>query len=593
MKTLVTAELDGVWGKGSGIVLLGEWCRTRSKTPNIDGREIQVVPYHWNDRKKLRQDFERLRTLNEELLRELLPHLNRLHGVSEDCHYWRLMLGYWLNIYTTVLYDRWASLQCAKGMHQELMTFVYEYGHEIYSTADTTDFIRQAAESAEWNHAIFALLLDRIPEIEKTRLNGRLPRREYRQPSRGASLARRIYGRVAGWLKRHDRYFLISTYLPRSRLASLELCLGQFPLPYAHSTLTIESSLRTEQKFRSWKPHVHTCVDDFDIVVRECLPTLMPRVFLEDFGRLLGAARKLPWPISPKVIFTSNRHFSDDVFKAWAAEKVKTGARMVIGEHGGYGAGLFNGGHTYQLAVANRFVSTGWSDRLHPHIAAVGNFRWSGGKIRINPKGKAMLVCGIMPRYAFEMRAMMLASQVLEYFDDQFRFMAALPEALRHDVIVRLTASDYGWDQKGRWLDRFQRITFDEGGRPLWKVVPDCRLFISTYNATTYIESFSHNFPTVMFWNPGRWELKPEAEPYFAKLKDAGIYHDTPESAAAHIERIWDNVNEWWFSKPVQQARDAFCDVYASNSPGLIHRLAGILHEEARQCATSNEATTE
>ena len=39
--------------------------------------------------------------------------------------------------------------------------------------------------------------------------------------------------------------------------------------------------------------------------------------------------------INPDVIFSANRHFSDDVFKIWAASKVDSGCKLVVGQHGG------------------------------------------------------------------------------------------------------------------------------------------------------------------------------------------------------------------------------------------------------------------
>lgn len=589
MRTLVTADLHGVWGNDPVVILLGEWCRPSAKSSVVAGRDVQVIPYHWNDRDKLRRDFERLLGLNEELLHELVPHFNRLHGVSEDIQFWRLVLGYWLNIFTTVLYDRWASLNYAKKLYEgKLRTYVFEADQEACSTIDTGDFIKKATESSDWNHATISLLLSRIPEIEKVSIGSRPIRKDVESRVGRQGLARRFYKWITCRLKRHDRFFLISTYLSRRNMIEVELRLGQLPLPRVPVTLVQSAQLPTKPEMRNWQLPVKRGADDFDVVVRDLLPKLLPKIFLESFGVLMDTASGLPWPKSPQVIFTSNQHFTDDVFKAWAAQKIKAGARLVIGEHGGYGTGLFNGGHTYQLAVADRFISTGWSDRKYPHITALGNFRRSTDRVTPNPEGKAILVCGIMPKFAFEIRAMMLASQVLDYFDNQFRFVTALPESLKRSVLVRLAASDYGWNQKDRWFERFPDVALDEGCRPIWKVAAECRLFISTYNATTYIESFSHNFPTVMFWDPKRWELKPEAAPYFERLKAVGIYHETPESAAAHVADVWSDVPKWWFSRPVQEARVAFCDAYTSMPSDLVDRLLGILREEVRLAAISS-----
>lgn len=89
------------------------------------------------------------------------------------------------------------------------------------------------------------------------------------------------------------------------------------------------------------------------------------------------------------------------------------------------------------------------------------------------------------------------------------------------------------------------------------------RLYISTYNATTYLESMSLNFPTIMFWNPKHWELRDSAIPYFEQLKAVGIFHDTPEGAARQMATVWDDVSGWWESAAVQSVRREFCERYA------------------------------
>ena len=99
------------------------------------------------------------------------------------------------------------------------------------------------------------------------------------------------------------------------------------------------------------------------------------------------------------------------------------------------------------------------------------------------------------------------------------------------------------------------------------------RIYISTYNATTFLESFAMNIPTVMFWNPNHWELRRSAKPYFEQLKKVGVFHETPESAAIHISEIWNNVDNWWKSKSVEKAVNNFCDNFNIINKNLVNTL--------------------
>ena len=263
-------------------------------------------------------------------------------------------------------------------------------------------------------------------------------------------------------------------------------------------------------------------------------------------------------------------------FKTWSAQKIVNGSRLVIGEQGGLGVGFFNGAHAYELAIADSYLSTGLCDSSNDRIVPIGQLRGQN-TVQPNWSGKAVIVCGSMPRFAFDIRYMTLSSQMLGYFDDQFLFIESRPERFRQRILVRLYPSDYGSRQKERWLERCPETVFDDGARPILETAGHCRIFIGTYNATTYIEAVSVNFPTVIFWNPKHWEIKSEAQPYFYTLKDSGIFHEAPQSAAYHISNIWDDVSGWWTSADVQRARGSFCDNYAASASNIFDRIKSAL----------------
>ena len=108
-------------------------------------------------------------------------------------------------------------------------------------------------------------------------------------------------------------------------------------------------------------------------------------------------------------------------------------------------------------------------------------------------------------------------------------------------------------------------------------MIKKSRLYISTYNATTYLESLYWNVPTIIFWDPKHWELRENAKPYFELLKSVGIFHDTPEGAAQQMINVWDDIDLWWNSKEVQNARLKFCKQYSRDNNRLVSHLEKIL----------------
>jgi putative transferase (TIGR04331 family) len=174
-----------------------------------------------------------------------------------------------------------------------------------------------------------------------------------------------------------------------------------------------------------------------------------------------------------------------------------------------------------------------------------------------------------------------VAGQWLDYFDDQCEFVANLPEWLRAALTVRLYPRDFGWDQHLRWRQRFPKICLDAGSTDIDALFRTSRIYISTYNATTYLESLSRDIPTVIYWRPGHWELRDSAQQYFDELAEVGIFHASPKSAARHVAAVWHDVDHWWNSAAVRRAVLRFRDRYCRLLPDLPGALAAALQEAA------------
>ena len=73
-------------------------------------------------------------------------------------------------------------------------------------------------------------------------------------------------------------------------------------------------------------------------------------------------------------------------------------------------------------------------------------------------------------------------------------------------------------------------------------------------------------YPMIIFWDAKYEQLNLHANIFYEQLLSAKILHHTPESAAQHIADIWENVDLWWTSEEVLQARETFCENFARHS---------------------------
>ena len=221
-------------------------------------------------------------------------------------------------------------------------------------------------------------------------------------------------------------------------------------------------------------------------------------------------------------------------------------------------------------------MSTGWVNR-EKNIEPIGNFRVRNSIKKENKNGYGLIICVAMPRFSFDIRSMVTAGQMREYFKDQFKFVNALPKDIQASLRLRTYPHDYGWEQEKRWKCKFPNIKIDKYTKLLGQV-DKCRLFISTYNATTYLDTFSLNLPTIIFWNPKDWEVNDYSRIFFDELEVVGIFHKDPISAAELVASIWDDIDSWWNSEQVQLARKNFCNKFCKFNSSISDDLYTLIN---------------
>jgi putative transferase (TIGR04331 family) len=84
------------------------------------------------------------------------------------------------------------------------------------------------------------------------------------------------------------------------------------------------------------------------------------------------------------------------------------------------------------------------------------------------------------------------------------------------------------------------------------------RIVLCTSIGTTYIETIHRDIPTVIYLDPAISPLKAEHAQIFELMEQSGILHFSAESAAEHINSVWDKVDEWWQSEPVRDSITKF-----------------------------------
>ena len=587
---LITTANQRFWKKDEKILFLGEWCKPYATKEAWLRLDYEVVPYHWDNRGQLYQDYLYLKEVYERYLEVLANRLNELHGEKHSLRYWRIIIGPWLHYFIAILFDRYSSLKQASKAYKIANTWIAETDLWKWTPQDMSVFVEYFCGD-EYNHVLYSRIIrdlelapcetidcDLVPHIGS---NVATVTKASSFQRNVKSIIKRFLSRISEF--RNPPFFFIASYLGLYARARLEIALRQLPTFFSDINLpAVEVDLKLRRRLS-----MKIANSEFEFLLETFISEQMPVAYVENYRRIQELTCSI-YPKKTKVIFTANAYLSNEGFKSWSADQVEHGAKLVIGQHGGhYGTGLWDWTEEHQIKISDQFVTWGWNLLNEPKVQPLpaGKLIHIKRYLRPNSQGQILWVWCSFPRYSYRMLSIPVASQFLNYVENQINFAKKLSHDARRLLLLRYFPKDYGWGEANKMRELNLGIQDYYGKQTMEDQLKQSRLFVGTYNATTYLETFVSDFPTIIFWNPDHWELRPSAQSFFDKLRAAEILHDTPESAAQKVNEIYRDPMIWWRTPEVQDAKNRFCEQYAKSSPKWIKDWKAKLVEIARDNA--------
>lgn len=562
---LVSTSIYNTWSSEKTNLFLGKWCTRQDQYDLLLNYKFNYsVPYYPSAEDQLK-DMDYILGLTKNVLGELVVELNKLHGVNHGEKYWNIVLGHWLHRYVCILFNRFVSIDLVFKTN-EVESYTNIDSNFSLITADSSTFI-QACNDDIWNQFLYQKIISFMNLKMKT-VNEKMNLPEcFNLPSRATSRksvkqkVRVLLSSILSFFSKQNDAFLISTYMPKWDEVKLSFLLGQLPHFWTSPKFDqskIDFNLRSKLNFQN--DHLI----GLEKLVRVLLPEMIPVVYIEGYQAINQEITKLPWPSTPKFIFTSNNFDTDEVFKIWAAKKVEAGALYITGQHGNnYGTHFYAGTKEWpERASSDVFITWGWKD-LFKNTKAGFNFKLSLSNYKkYNPLGKLLLIENCLPHMITPWD---VYSDFEIYQEEQFLFASSFSVDLQKELLVRLHGGfrSLKWNDDQRWLKRLPQIKLETGQSSINSLIAESRLVVHSYDSTGILETLALNIPTMCFWNGGFDHLLPEVRDDYQILKNASIFFDNPKECAEFIEKNWHSIEKWWSSKDVQKARELFCEKYS------------------------------
>jgi putative transferase (TIGR04331 family) len=495
--------------------------------------------------------FKETNVVFQQVLDQVALNLNEIHSVDYSTRYWNIFVGPWLRQFVDMVMFR---------MHDLANDIDIPAATAEYSPANS---LRQFREFSKIESFVERLHFDTLLHFENNKDSHVAESTAPRNST--VTLANQKLGRS----------FVTATYLPRKPEVALQLRLWRLPhrinyqeLPAVEINSEFRNLLRNTNGYESIKTQVLIAL----------LPKYMPRIYVEQYVELTQT--KKPWSSKryPKVIFTANRHLSDDIFNYWAAHAAEMGSKIVLAQHGGqFGISEFPSfSERHEFEISNRYLTWGWksSDRCYPGFALTVN---NARKVESQNLGNLLVVTDELWKYPRSIFTDL--SDNSGYLEHLANAISHLQPVIQSEVLLRIhhAEAQSGAPQKQWWIEKLPDIAHDNGSLSFQKILAESRLVLIAHNGTSIPESIALHAPTIITWSDSYMKVRQSAESVFDALEQVGVFHRTPESAALFINSIWTDVDGWWNSPPTLKARKQFTDQYARTVSNPVRFLAKAL----------------
>ena len=170
--------------------------------------------------------------------------------------------------------------------------------------------------------------------------------------------------------------------------------------------------------------------------------------------------------------------------------------------------------------------------------------------------GYLFLIGNEHPRYVYRAHFYPMSHQCLL----SMNLIVALYQSLDAKIKTAVKLKPYpnqGWNTRARYSEKIgadKILTIQK----LSNAMKNARMIVCSYPETTFSEAMTTGIPTILIYPEKVYERNEIAYPLIEILKKAKILFHDPVAASMHINEVWENINMWWGSSTVIEARKKY-----------------------------------
>ena len=376
--------------------------------------------------------------------------------------------------------------------------------------------------------------------------------------------------RIFNKINNKNNILVYSTSLSLIQEKKLELLLGQTPKFWSKEEPIYSKSydhiLRKKISFK------RKTKDEFENFIRLILPDALPLYILESFKDLEKQMIDKDLPKNPSKVFTCYGYAYDELFKIYLSEMKEKKVPIYIGQHGNNYFTSINTKYLSEFNSCDKFVS--WGAKDNRKIVPGFNFNTLNRKKNYNIEGNLLIVCRSVGSDHSPLERNTQDEKSVDIVIDLIKRL----ENKKHLIKIRLHSTHIQSFNGYYYQNYFKNLNVEKDllKKDIFKLIKKSRVVFFNYDSTGLLENLSLNIPSVCFWHDTYSHIDERYINKYKKLVEGKILFKNFEDLIAHLNKYWDNIDDWWLSPKTQNIVKEFNKDLNINSQRLTD-LAKIL----------------
>ena len=523
-------------------------------------QSFEVIRSKWNDKKNILNSVKKIDLFYEEILKLFAINLNKIHNKNYSKRFWRIFIGPWVNNFLIICFEKWNDLETTIKTFKIDKTFFLDLDESIIASEHAhamslfaNPYYKQRINQEILKNFLIPSQIINLGKIQESFKPWILTKE---------SLFDKFISKIFN--KKKKKYFIAYTGLKLTDNIFLNISLNQLPINYKfnnYKSFKFKNDSLRKKLLSNFQPK-----NQFEVCFQNLIIKEFPLCFLEDFNNFEKWSSKKLLPLNPKIIFSSFLLWKNSLSQYYIAKKTEEGTKLIYRQHGAnFGAVEYATGEVHEKKACDKFLTWGWVEDKDKSKIEKSGVRFLKIK-KITKKVKKIIVT-LRSRKRHVQTIAIGAYGTIRY-TDYLKFSQKFLLSLNENVVKKITLrfpphiKDYNSQDFYNVLgEKF----YQDNTQSFYDLILDDNFFLHTNHSTAFLETLAHNCPTIGVWDDKDFFLKKEYSKFYEEMKRVGIIHTDTIKAKNFINELnFEEINEWWQQKEIQNIKKEFVHNYVN-----------------------------